>query len=144
MLTAAELQTLTYRNVTISDHATFPDGQILEISNRYYVVQNTIFPTGGYRQQVRLYSRGNELFLYDVQSGTCVRLLPADIIKSHIQEFNGFAHGKRFELRNGETWEQTDTLNSPCSPGGKVWIKDQRVMRVGNWDFNVAVKRNRP
>ncbi|MGZ3813123.1 MAG: hypothetical protein ACXVB0_17570 [Mucilaginibacter sp.] len=76
-----------------------------------------------------------------METRTCVRLIAADIISTYVQEFDGFAPGKKFELENGQVWEQTDSLISPCSPGGKVWIKDHCVMQVGNWNFYVQVKR---
>lgn len=141
MLTKAELNTLPYNSVSITDSIFFPQNQVLEINNRFYIVLNAQFPTGGFKQAIRMYNKQNHLFLYDLESGTCVRLITVDMIKSHVQEFDGFAPGKKFALQNGQVWEQTDGLHSNCSPGGRVWIKDQCVMHVGNWDFFVQVKQ---
>jgi len=141
MLTIDEIQSLPYDNVTITDSIFFPHNQILEINCRFYIVLNEQFPVGGYLQVIRMYNKTNQRLLYDLQSGICVRLIAVDMIKSYVQEFDGFALGKKFVLQNGQVWEQIDTLNSPCSPGGRVWIKDQSVIHVGNWNFFVQVRR---
>lgn len=142
MLTHAEINSLPYSNVTISDAKIFANYQILEINNRFYSAHsNRIFPTGAYNQQLRLYSTAENLILLDMQSGTFARLVPADIIKSYVQDFDGFDRGKKFVLNNGQVWEQTSGLSSNCSPGGDVWIADHQVIRVANWDFDVAVKQ---
>jgi len=142
MLSKEELQTLSYQFVKIEDYCYFGGHQILEIPTRFFLVHDyQNFPTGGSRKKIRLYNKNGRFYLFDSESGTCVWVMSVDMIKSHVSEFDGFSFGKKFELKNGQIWEQIGYLNSPCSPGGKVWIKDRCVMRVGNWDFDVPVRR---
>lgn len=140
MLTHNELISLPWSLVVITDSKIIANHQILEINGNFYSVHsNNIFPNH-YNQQTRWYNKGGQVILFELQSGAFARLLPADIIKSVVDEFDGFEYGKVFELRNGQRWRQTDGLNSPCSPGGTIWIFNHSIIRVANWNFDVSVQ----
>lgn len=141
MLTNEELKTLPWNAVSISDTTIIANHQILEIGGKFYSAHgNGIFPNR-YDQQTRAYQKTGNMILFELNEGNFTRIVPADILKSKVNDFNGFDTGKLFELENGQVWKQTDTLSSPCSPGGTVWIFNHSVIRVGNWNFDVAVKQ---
>ena len=144
MLTFTEIRNLPFQNISITDYAIIGNQLIVEISGIFYHAEGqNLFPTGRFREVIRVYVKNNLRILFDLETGIFAHLRTANIIKSQVNVFNGFAYGNEFTLTNGQVWAQTSTLNSPCNPGGKVWIKDNSIMRVGNWNFDVAVQRIR-
>ena len=62
-------------------------------------------------------------------------------------EFNGFGHGKRYTLDNGQVWEQTDsaTLSGVRRTSPKVRIKPGVLgvwwMRIDGYNTQAKVQR---
>ena len=139
MLTQNEITSLPWVNVIISDSKIIANYQVVEINGNFYTVHGNITFPNSCNLQIRCYNKNGQIILFDSQNRTLARLQSADVIKSKVDDFNGFAYGKTFELRNGQVWQQSDSLDSPCQPGGDVWILNHNIMRVANWNFDIVV-----
>ncbi|MBW2623693.1 MAG: hypothetical protein JRD68_12375 [Deltaproteobacteria bacterium] len=69
-----------------------------------------------------------------------------DIIESYIvSSFTGLAQGNRYELENGQTWEQTDTVSQSwiaAMPRITIWRAGKKFeMRVEPSEQIITVRR---
>ena len=98
-------------------------------------------PMVGFSPEIEVYNIQNRLVLRYLSNDYYTVIMPVAVIESRtIQPFTGFEPNKIYELRNGQVWQQIDSLYAPNHHStGHVMIFDNEIMMVDNWNFNPKV-----
>jgi hypothetical protein len=126
---------------TIRETLHFFGRQLFELNNgRFYLRQDHyLVDTIGFNLPIQIYQMGNQLYAYLPNSEMQTNVLLVNMIHSNTRpDFTGFAPGRRYNLENGQIWEQIAGITSNCS-GGTVLIKDSNLMQVANWNWEIRV-----
>lgn len=143
-LTTDDLHKLTpvYRD-TFEAHYSFQGSEILKTKTSLTFTRQDNHPLRlwGFNKLILVYKKGETLYAYFPDDDTYSQVKQESFIISRPKRFDGFERGKIFELENGMKFEQTDSLKSNCSPGEMAIVKDNRTLKISNWDFYVEVKK---
>ena len=99
-------------------------------------------PIVGFYPEIEIYNvDGDDVLIY-LQNRIYTYVKPIGVIVSEMrQPFTGFKLGNRYELKNGQIWEQASSNLSNMSSSGHVKILENRIMYVDNWSTSIEVKR---
>ena len=116
----------------------------LNNGNFYLRRDNHLLNDHEFHTPIQIFRFENELVAYFPNVNMQTMVEKVNMIHSEtVNEFTGFEPGRRYELRNGQTWEQVGGVTSYCQPGGTVLIRDNNLMQIGNWNFEIRVRRIR-
>lgn len=131
-------------NGTIQNRLNFFGSGLYKLSNGnfYLRLDHHFMDELGFNIPIQIFSFHDDLFAYLPESGMQTRVESINMIHSQtVGEFTGFEPGRQYRLDNGQIWEQVGGVSSNCEPGGTVLIKDENLMQIGNWDFEIPVRR---
>lgn len=90
----------------------------------------------GFFPEVEVYRIKDKLVLLYLTNLSYTYIEPIKVMESKtVEPFDSFYPGKRFNLENGQVWQQVDGPNSPCSSSGYVKIVENKKIKVDGWDF---------
>lgn len=86
---------------------------------------------------IEIYEIKGKMVLVLLKNYFYIYLEKIKVIESRTKEpFTGFEPNKRYELRNGQVWQQIEGPYAPnLDSSGYVKIVNDRIMKVDSWAF---------
>lgn len=109
---------------------------VLNNGDTYQRQDSFIIPLIDFYKDVLLYQIENFVAIIFIHNDMFTIVKKVEIIESKIiNEFSGFDDGNKYELENGQTWQQIDGSVFPCTSSGFVKILNNKIIKIDNWDI---------
>ena len=118
--------------------------EIFKLENgEFFMRQDShILPIVGFFPEIEIFNINGKMVLIYLKNHNYTYIEKVKVIESAtIRPFDGFEPGKKYELQNGQIWQQ---VNGPNAPGhhssGHVKIINDKILMVDGWSFFPKVK----